>query len=257
VADVFGEFEKNQLLVSLFFNTVASLHEVCKASMDPEIKEAIFYTTIANAGLFFFFTPQFFQKLRADFLSFPDRMRYFMSLGPEGVKQKFRDYIADARRFSVHLLHHVSIQRLGLHVHSWEPINGMSALVPVFKAHLYVMSIGRFGVPFFKSIYKVEESDQLGPVFSGPLKPYYHPGQMTLNHAIILIGIKMFSRYKGFVYFIDPNDGSGPHLKQTVYRIKAIDFLRRITDIDGYFIANPFLKRGRFVWVGQPHVFLC
>jgi hypothetical protein len=252
-----GQFEQEQARVALFFAIIASLKDLFSMPIPEELKEGVFYTTMANAGLFFFFQERFFQKLRYDFFSYPEKMGYLMRLDEAALRKKYTEMIDEAKRFGVYVLHKICTEKMGLFIHAWEPIWGLSSLIPVLKTHLYFLAIGKFGLPFFQNLYKVEDHAELGCVLSGRLRPCYEKGKMRLNHAIVVIGIRMFAKYRGWVYFIDPNDGSGPSSKQPVYRIKAIDFLRRLADVDGGHLSNPFLKRGRFIWVGNPSLFLC
>lgn len=250
-------FFKNQRLVALFFAAVASLEKVFSLPMSNEIKEAIYYLTMANVGLFLFFQERFFQKVVYDFLNYPCRLYCFTRMDKTAIRAHCKAIIEEAKSFAIYVQHRVCMEKMGLFIHPWEPSDGLKALIPVLKTHLYLLVIGKFGTPFFQKMYQVEVDPSLGPILSGRLKPCYEKGGGNFNHAILIIGIEIFSKYRGFIYFIDPNDGSGPGKKQPVYRIKAIDFLRRIADVDGRHQSNPFFKKGHFIWVANPSSFLC
>lgn len=61
-----------------------------------------------------------------------------------------------------------------------------------------------------------------------------------IGHAIVIIGASKGGRKGGYVYFVDPKDGSNPTnpLQQKIYVISYQNLITNITDISGLKIKN-------------------
>jgi hypothetical protein len=145
--------------------------------------------------------------------------------------------------------------RMSLLPLTWHPHAGPTCLIQALKTHLYAFVMGAFGKSTFRYLSQVDYHPKLGPIFGGPLLDFTpSSSSFFCNHAILLIGLRDRGSGHGEVYFIDPQDASGPGLLQTVYKMSMKDFFNRLRDSYGAHPSQP--KTGEFVWVGHPALFL-
>lgn len=163
----------------------------------------------------------------------------------------FQNKLRAMSAFSLKLM----LLRMHIKPLNWRPKNGPVGLIKALRVHLYLFCIGDLGAHVFYYQKAVDYHPALGHIYSGPLKPLERPSAKFFSlHAIIVIGIRSTGFMKGQVYFIDPQDPSGPGLLQKVYVISLKDFFYRIKDSAGQGDYHSMTKE--FVWAGNPHLFL-
>lgn len=137
----------------------------------------------------------------------------------------------------------------------WAPSEGPWGLLKALKVHLYCFCMGDFGAHVFEYQRIANYHPKLGPIYTGPLKRTDRPlSKIFSMHAILVIGLVLKNYYQGSIYFIDPNDPSGPGLLQKIYQIDMQDFFSRMRNAEG--LQEQDKGEKNFIWVGDPKLFL-
>lgn len=148
------------------------------------------------------------------------------------------------------MLHRMHIKPL-----AWDPSQGPWGLLSALKAHLYLLCMGDFGSHVFQYQVAIDYHPKLGPIYTGPLKAANRPlFKIFSTHAVLVIGIIIKNFRQGAVYFMDPNDPSGPGILQKVYVMRIQDFFARMRNIEG--LQEGYMAKQGFIWGGDPALFL-
>lgn len=250
----------NEMLLSRFRKYLSNIKMLDSMPLNDEQKTFFITLFISYLGMHLHFPFETFchNVLMWDFFLRPQvpvpEGASFISVDPFALKSMWDTFQNKLRAMSAFSL---KLMLLRMHIKplSWRPAQGPLGLIKALRVHLYLFCIGDLGAHVFYYQKAVDYHPKLGHIYSGPLKPLERPTAKFFSlHAILVIGIRSTGYMKGQVYFIDPQDPSGPGLLQKVYVISVKDFFYRIKDSAGQGDLHSMTKE--FIWVGNPHLFL-
>lgn len=158
--------------------------------------------------------------------------------------QSFVDYYPKWEQVKPRGLHSLyqllSSKTLGFKTSKWKQSYSIDELQKCLKEEGPLIVGGQYGESLYFNEPTVTETIAGRPIYSW--KP---SDRRTFNsdferkisekHTIVVIGAAKGGTKKGFVYFVDPKDGSDPEnpLQQKIYKISYENFISNITDIRG------------------------
>ncbi len=117
---------------------------------------------------------------------------------------------------------------------SWDPSQGPQALIDQLKTYGPHLVCGLIGKSFYK-----EAPSQQPNLVQGRQIHFWKVGskinESSVGHVIVIVGAQI-QNGKGYVYFLDPEDGSDPKdLKSQKVYVMSYDKLKeKMTSLDGY-----------------------
>lgn len=249
----------NEISFSFFRKFLSASVKLDNFFISDELKDLWLITSIASIGIHLHYPVEaFFMNMLMRSSSTTYAHSSEDGIGVSGdlfLNKKYLDQIRNKLgAIASHVLK-IMLYRMQVSPVEWRPIEGPSVLLKVLKSHLYFLCLGDFGSHIFRYQKVVDYNPHLGLIYSGPLYPMNKVGsKFFCMHAILVIGIRLKGFMKGKVFFIDPQDPSGPRQLQKVYVMSIKDFLYRIKDFEGRSDINSQSKQ--FIWVGNPRLFL-
>jgi hypothetical protein len=250
----------NEIMLSRFRKYLSSIHVLEAMPLAEEQKTFLMTYFISYLGMHLHFP---FETLlmnmfmwQAFLMPRTQELSHEMptQIDPAAVKYMWDSFQRKLKCMTAYSLK-LMLHRMQINPLKWIPRDGPFKLIKALKVHLYLFCMGDFGAHVFYYQNIVGYHPKLGPIFSGPLKPCgRNLAKFFSMHAILVIGVRARGFMKGDVYYIDPNDPSGPGLLQKVYVISLKDFFYRIKDSAG--CGDLHSMTSEFIWGGDPKLFL-
>ncbi len=125
----------------------------------------------------------------------------------------------------------VCAERYGLTKTRWHPTKGIETLIGALKKDGPLFASGQLGQTYYRTAPYQMETVARRAIWGWEEGDFEEGSQESL-HAVVVVGAKAEGT-RGFVYFVDPADGSDPSNpdKQRIYILPYASFVERISDL--------------------------
>lgn len=120
----------------------------------------------------------------------------------------------------------------------WSALNEISELQSCLKDEGAILARGYYGRCYYSKPASVVETIEQKPIYGWKPTdrlPADHPQFLSGYHAIVIIGTDTVGPKGGYVYFVDPLDGSDPQnpLQRKIYKISYQSLTSQVVDLVG------------------------
>jgi hypothetical protein len=130
----------------------------------------------------------------------------------------------------------------GFQKSSWTPDRGIDKIQECLELEGPLVVSGRFGESLYRNPPTATDQMEGRPIYTWKAADRFSPEEQAAHalHVVVLIKVDKGGLKGGFVYFVDPNDGSDPNnpLMQKIYKISYENFISHISDVSGSLYVN-------------------